>query len=321
MKATLSIAILLLLLGSCKKKSVNCGAECTENEELIFNSGFEGVSLMQNGNNARIIGVDTTFTEFNNWNDWYGGNDKGSISIYYEDGDINQRFAEIIEDPLNPGNRVLHYDIQSTNVFTENDPTKSRIQLQLHDTKCMKEYYQKVDIMLPSEMEQLKAFPNKINWLSVFEFWNNGNWTGEKYPFRITVTLHKEKEVGADLHFNVHAQTFKKPNNFTGIWNETNTSFSIPFDQWMSLELYVLEGDENNGRFYMAATPSGGTKEVLFDIYNSTQHPEEKCPDGFTHVHPMKWYSSHELTQYMKDNGKSLEIYWDNWELYKNKEP
>lgn len=322
MKRTLPLlfCLLTLIFSSCKK-SINCGVPCDYNEELVFNGGFEGVTIEQNGTKAHINGIDTAFTEKNNWDDWDKGDDVPFFNINYEDGDISQRKADLVDDPIHPGNTVLHYDIKSTNVFKRNDPLKSRIQVQMVDMQCIREYYHTVDIMFPSDMAQLKSYPDKIIWLSIFEFWNNGNWTGERFPFRITVSLHKEKEVEADLHYNVHAQTFKKPNNFTDVWNETATNFAIPFDQWMELELYVLEGDENNGRFYMAVTPEGGTKEVLFDINNTTQHPKEKCPDGFTHIQPLKWYTSHDLTQYMKDEGKSLEVYWDDWQLWKNKQP
>ena len=325
MKNIIVVGVLIMtsLLGSCRKKSTNCGLECTQNEELLFNFGFEDVLLSQNDNRAEISGIDAGYTSNNNWNEWNStaDNPAGTISIYYEDGDISQRTAELTSDPLDASNQVLHYKINSTNVSKNNKPSKSRIQMELHDTECIKEYYQTVKIMLPSSMTILEDYPDKIHWLSIFEFWNNGNWTNEKYPFRITVGLNKISTASDNLHLKVDAQTFKKPNNFKTIWEETATSFDIPFDQWMELELYVLEGDESNGRFYLAVTPDGSAKQVLFDINNTTQHPKEKCPDGFTHIHPLKWYTSHELTDFAKGEGESLEIYWDDWRVWRNKTP
>ena len=63
---------------------------------------------------------------------------------------------------------------------------------------------------------------------------------------------------------------------------------------------------------YMSVTPDGGSEQVLFNVVETTQHPKEKCPDGFTHVQPLKWYTSSELVEHMKTAGYSLEIYWDD---------
>lgn len=322
MKRTRLLLTLLICTSifACRKKSVHCGKECTYEEELLFNFGFEDVILTQDGNKARIVGTDTAYSDHNVWED-FTNEENGSVLINYEGGDISERIAEIGPDPLNPQNNVLHYNIISPNVYENDKPKKARIQTRFFTPGCIKEYYQKVDIYFPEDMTQLKDYPESIYWLSIFEFWNNANWTDEKFPFRITVGLHKENGAGNELNFNAEAQTFKRPNNFTNVWSETATSFNIPFGQWMELEMYVLEGDESSGKFYMAVTLDGGTKEVLFDISNTTQHPKEKCADGFTHIHPLKWYTSVELSNFMKDNNKGLEIYWDNWEVWKNKKP
>jgi hypothetical protein len=89
----------------------------------------------------------------------------------------------------------------------------------------------------------------------------------------------------------------------------------------MEIELYIKEGDENNGRFYMAVSLENGSKIVLFDIYNNTQHPKEKCADGFTHFEAMKIYVGEDDINYMKDANKELAIFWDNWKFYQNKTP
>ncbi|NOQ72908.1 MAG: hypothetical protein GQ574_12945 [Crocinitomix sp.] len=102
-------------------------------------------------------------------------------------------------------------------------------------------------------------------------------------------------------------------------WDQTNTTFPIPFGEWMEIELYLKEGGQSSGRFYMAVTPEGGTKQVLFDITNNTQHEKEKCPDGFTHMQPLKLYTGDDLINYMRNNGKELSIYWDDWSFYVNK--
>lgn len=324
MKRTILLILTVLpVLSACKKKSINCGVECNYEETALVKFGFEGITLAQEDQRASFGGIDHAFTSENDWDNWHkdANNEFGFININYEEGDISQRIAELVTDPFDANNQVLKFQINETNVYKNGKPLKSRVQVQYHDTKCIKEYYQTINIMLPTEMEVIKNYPDKIVWLSIFEFWNNANFSGEKYPFRITVGLHKGPNVGDEIHYNVEAQTFKQPNNFTDVWEETNTSFNVPFNQWMELELYLLEGDKSNGRFYMAVTPEGGTKEVLFDITNTTQHPKEKCPDGFTHFQPLKWYTSSELTDFVQSQNSSLVIYWDDWQAWKNKAP
>ena len=44
-KGILLLTILIIIVGSCKKKSVNCDLPCTYDEELIFQTGFNNTSL------------------------------------------------------------------------------------------------------------------------------------------------------------------------------------------------------------------------------------------------------------------------------------
>ncbi len=60
---------------------------------------------------------------------------------------------------------------------------------------------------------------------------------------------------------------------------------------------------------------------MVFDITDTMQHPKETCPDGFTDIHPLKFYTSEKLTDHMKNNGKKLELFWDDWKIYRNKSP
>jgi len=253
-------------------------------------------------------------------NDWSNGNEKGRIDILYQGGTEEERIAKLVVDPKEPTNQVLHFDIKSPNVYDGNKATRSRTQMQFHNTSCLKECYQTVRLYFPEEMSQLKEYLEEIYWLPVFEFWNNANWTDEKNPFRVTVEVVKEAGAENNLHFSAEGQIDETIGAFENVWVEENTDFTIPFDQWMEVELYILEGDQNNDRFYMAVTPEEEEeKQVLFDVTNATQHPKEKCPDGFTHLQPLKWYTSDKLANYMKDQGKSLEIYWDDWSVWRNK--
>ncbi|PWL27354.1 MAG: hypothetical protein DCO96_11460 [Fluviicola sp. XM-24bin1] len=138
----------------------------------------------------------------------------------------------------------------------------------------------------------------------------------------MSVNLYKEEGAGNAVNFRVKSDYQKcRSCQWKEVWGETATNFPLVFGKWMEVEMYIKEGDENNGRFYMAVTPENGSKIVLFDITNTTQHPKEKCPDGFTHFEPMKMCTSGDNINHMRNAGKELSLYWDDWKLYLNKTP
>jgi hypothetical protein len=322
MKYLLFISVLALSF-SCKKKSINCGLDCdNQNEELIFQTGFTGTS-MENGEyqNVNFSGNDPNLSEKSDWEAFKTNGKIGYVEIGYEDGDDTQRLASITDDPDSVGNKVLKYQLFEPHI-KEGANRKGRAQLSVHDNNCIKEIHHKVKLKLHPDLAFFKERDEKLAWFTLFEIWNNGAWTKEKYPFRVTVNLFKEEGAANDINFRVKSD-FQKCSTckWEEVWGETQTDFPVRFGEWMELEIYLKEGDDNSGRFYMSVTPKGESKIVLFDISNTTQHPKEKCADGFTHFEAMKIYTSEENINYMNDAGKELAIYWDDWELHLNKQP
>lgn len=317
----LFISVLTLL--ACRKESLNCDLECDTENQLIFQSGFNNTAVETvSDTRVKLTGTDLAFDTLSNWNELGNHPNIGHYQINYEDGNDDQRFADIISDPMDETNKVLRFKINEPHIYKGNKAIKGRVQMGIINANCIKEYYQTVRLYLHPDMAHLKDWDKRVHWLSLFEFWNNGNWTGEKYPFRVTVNLAKLDEGPVDnLYFQVKGDHQNRLGNWKDDWKIAAEDFNVPFGQWMELELYIKEGDEENGRFYMAVTPEGGTKDVLFDLTNNTQHSKEKCPDGFSHFHPLKFYTSDALINYMKDDNKNLEIYWDDWKIYRNKTP
>lgn len=320
-RITVLMFILTITIVSCKKKSINCGVDCgNQNEELIFQTGFEGTVITSGDyENDNLSGTDPNFTSTSSWSDFKAHSKIGFVEISYEDGTDNQRKAAIVEDPDNGSNSVLKYQIFEPHI-KEGSNYKGRIQLAVHDNNCINEIYQTIKLKLHPDLVQFQNRADRLYWFTLFEFWNNGAWTKEKYPFRVSVNLFKEEGAGKPLNFRVKSDYFKN-RKWTEVWGETATSFPVTFGKWLEIELYIKEGDENNGRLYMAVTPENGTKTVLFDISNTTQHPKEKCPDGFTHFEVMKMYLGEDDINYMKNANKDLVIYWDDWKLYTNRKP
>jgi hypothetical protein len=48
---------------------------------------------------------------------------------------------------------------------------------------------------------------------------------------------------------------------------------------------------------------------------------KDPAPNGLTGYNPMKLYTSSALVSYVKSKGKTLQIYWDDFKLWKNKRP
>lgn len=312
----------LLALFSCKKESMNCGVACTYEEELLFQTGFEQTVLTNDDwSKVNLSGVDPAFASNNSWEELNNRSDIGTAQISYEDGEDDQRIAEILPDPENPSNSVMSFKIMEPHI-KEGTKKKGRVQLNVNQNQCIREIYQTVKLRLHPDMAYLKNWEKRVYWLSLFEFWNNADWTKEKYPFRVTVNLFKDEEGAvSDMYFHVKGDYKKncKTCKWQKEWEETGSNFSVPFGQWMEIEIYLKEGDAENGRFYMTVTPEGGTKTIVFNLTRTTQHPKETCPDGFSHFQPMKLYTSDELIDYMSAGDKKLQVYWDDWNIYKNK--
>ena len=316
------LALSMMLSVCACKRSVNWNVDCDAAQSMIFQTGFNNCAIYEKTKSQDVIrGMDTAFNDFNDWAMLDHHTNIGTCTISYEDGDASQRYAAITADPADPANTVLLFKIIEPHI-REGYHKKGRVQINLNDNQCIKAYYQTVRLYLHPDMASLKQYAEKISWLSLFEFWNNANFSGERNPFRVTVNLVKTQDGPVEnMYFKVKGERDIRLGGWDALWQETATGFPVPFGAWMEIELYIQEGDGDTGRFYFAVTPQGSPKQVLFDITNATQHPRERYPDGYTHMNPLKLYTDDKLIQFMKDNGKNLEVYWDDWTFYRSTKP
>ena len=232
------------------------------------------------------------------------------------------RFAKIVPEPGNPSNHVLQFWLDQPNV----EGSKGRIQGNLYGNKGMKEFYQSERIFLTSDFNTVRTFPDKINWLTIAEFWNNVTWSQTvPYGFRITLGIGKPVTTESDLYFILDAQDCQLfadgSQKYTTLWSLTNQKVKVPIGKWFTLEYYYKEGNAENGRFYMTIQPDGGQKEIIFDQKAITHNTKDPAPDGVTDFNPIKLYTSKQLIEYMKSKDKTLQIYWDDFKLWKDKRP
>jgi len=303
------------------------GNPSSEKPELIFQTGFEGSSrvvpdLSTNDYGAHfeyITGVDNTLSRKNDWDkDWRGCTKSGTFQLQYTGGDSTKRYAKIIAEPGNPKNKVLQFWMNDSWHASEGQQ-KARIQANIYGVKDgFKEFYQSVRVFLSNDFNVLKNYPQKITWLTISEFWNNEWWVAtEKHGFRISLGIGKPTGDKSDLNFILDSQD----TGFKTVWSGDNTKLKVPIGKWFTMEYYFKEGNKETGQFYMAVTPDGEPRQVAYDIHNFTHNTNDPSPDGLTGYNPIKLYTSKEVVAYVKSQGKTLQIYWDDFKLWKNKRP
>lgn len=343
LKPILSGIGFLLLVFSCSKDRLDGDMPAEDNpvnkmleknSKLLFNSGFESGSKIIHGKDPftsddDIGGIDISVSSPNDWvTDIDNSSYLGLFNLQYQGGDTTMRIARIVPEPGNPENQVLHFWLNEPNV---NNGSKARIQANIYESQNdkingTKELYQSVRLYLPEDMEVVKKYPNKISWLTILEVWNNIQWIDDPFPYRLTVGIGKPSAESRDLHFMVDAEDYEyatesSKGRYVELWHDMNTNVSVPIGNWVVLEYYLKEGNQQNGRFYMAMTPEGGEKQVIFDIRNFTHNTNDPNPDGITLWNPMKLYTSKDLVNYIRGEGKTLQVYWDDLEIRGNRKP
>lgn len=292
--------------------------------DLIFQSGFENDSrVVSRNDDSDLIGSDRSLSAHS---DWVKDLDEhpaiGNFNIQYQGGDSTMRYARIVPEPGNPENHVLHFWLDQPNV----GGGKGRIQGNLYGNEGIKEIYQSVRMFLPEDFNAVRTYPKEIHWLTIAEFWNNITWSQTvPYRFRITLGIGKPTAAESDLYFILDAEDCELfpdgKQKYTTIWAEINKTIKVPIGEWFTMDYYYKEGDEANGRFYLSIEREGQNRQVVFDLKKITHHSQDPAPDGLGHFNPIKLYTSKELIGHMKSQGKTLQIYWDDLKLWKNKTP
>lgn len=253
----------------------------------------------------------------------------GALSVQYQGGNADQRIAEVVADPSDPGNRVLQFRLREANVSDSSGlPVKGRVQLNAYNIEptTARELRLSTRVFLASDIDLLRQLRATFDWLTLSEWWNDAGWTGQAYPFRVSIDIVKvSSRRGSPLNFRASAQTLDPAtqNWNRTVWQITNRSVQVPTGRWVTLEYAYLEGNASTGRFYMAMTPDGGARTVLFDVRSWTHHPDDPAPDGLTHVNPLKLYTSKQVIDHVRNAGGTLSVYWDDlsFRLCRDRQP
>jgi hypothetical protein len=318
-----NLASNLPLLSTASPSDKSSALTCNQSFSTTLNTDFEGrmsLSPFHDGQHLRFSGQDG----FNVCLDKSksDSNLTPALSlpvIQFQGGDESSRFATIEADPQNIENKTLLFGLRSPNVPSgKPNQFKGRVQMNVYGNTAVRQLKMSVRMFLHADMELVRSFPGPVNWLTISEWWNNAGWTGEGYPFRVSINLVKESAGRySPLMFHVQSETLdQKTRRWSNVvWKHTADNFVVPTGRWIDLEYGYKEGDASQGRFFMAATVEGGKRIILFDIKNFTHHPGDPSPNGLTHFNPLKLYTSGRLIDHVRENGGVMQIYWDDLKL------
>lgn len=238
----------------------------------------------------------------------------GVPEIQFEGGVISQREARVLDEPGQTGNRLLEFAVREPNVrLPGTNGMKSRVQMNLYGNKDVAEVYQSVRLRLGPELAALASYPKAFNWFTLSEWWNNAGWTGEPFPFRISVNLGSGGP-GRPLHISVHATVMPEGRSDWSrmVWAQDAAALEVPLGRWLVVEYYFREGDAKTGRFVMRVTPDGSKATTVVDVTDYTRHPDNQQPDGLRHFNPIKLYTSAAITEHVRRRGGALVAQWDD---------
>ncbi len=322
---------------------------------LIFQTGFGPDSTgVPSANDpdawSDITGRDTAFPDRSDWtadleNRVVSENPlikTGKFRFFYQDkvGTADERYARIVPDPVDPTNPVLEFHIQKGMVDVA--LPLGRIQADLYGNIGLHEFSLRYRLRLSSSLRVLEEFPTTFHeassWLTLAEFWNGIPWDkGTTNHGRIGLVLQKKSGVGQPLRFRASAERGVPGRGFGDMWEETAEHFTIPYDRWMTVEFFLKEGPgralvngkptgaepppDEAGRYFLAVTPDGGQRVVVFDRRDWTYDwakPDGKPHHGWMGLNPMKLYTSRKLVDYVRENsgGQPMSVYWDDFELW-----
>lgn len=243
-----------------------------------------------------------------------------AMSVFYEvPGDVNDRYARIVDDPTGKENKVLKYWLKNAVIDAGYlDHTKGRIQSGFPDDLVDAfEVYSSQRMFIDKDMNLLVNYPPDGDpwWIGVIieEFWSGAPWEGHPNPSRINLSMYP---FGGKLHLQMICKSSLDSRVF---WEAYNPGYSIPVGEWLKVEVGYKMGNAESGRMVVVITPeSTGKREIVFDVTNWTYDPKADEPGGtgpvpLTKWNPQKLYTSDNVINFIRDSGGVAQVYWDDF--------
>ena len=306
----------------------------SENDDFkwSFNSGFEENSEHVFVENTTapctddIHGTDFSVQQNGDWGGDLEGSAFGDALFCFGGGDRTQRGIDFVQDPDDSTNQAMHMWIvePAENISDSDDiacngedagSRKARIQHVLRDNPNLHAFQYQVRIRLGDSFQTLVDSENEFNWMTIGEYWNNQ--PNEEHSFRVTLNLVKpNNESGTPFYFGMKADKQDEgASEWTSAWPEEIVSdVEVPIGSWFTLDVIMIEGDNENGRAIVHVTIDGDEFEVA-DITGWTHAPSDPNPDGFRTLNTMKIYTSGSVMCGLNDLNQTLDVWWDDYKI------
>jgi hypothetical protein len=296
---------------------------------LVFQSGFEPGTQhnFAEGSGAPctddLTGIDQSVSEKGDWELDLEGGDFGVGHFCFGGGDRSQRQVNLVPDPEDANNQVLHMQLiePGENVSDDDDiacngegsgKRKARAQHTLKESPALHSFDYRVRLRLGSGMQVLVDAPYEITWMTIGEFWNNNS--AEDDSFRVTLNLVKPATAGAPFTFGLKTDTQANGAHTWEAIYEHVSDVVVPIEQWFILEVSVTEGDATTGRVIVHVTTADGVRHEVDDFTGWTVHPDG-TQDGFRDINTMKLYTSGDVMCGIKAAGHTLDAWWDDYAI------
>jgi hypothetical protein len=123
-------------------------------------------------------------------------------------------------------------------------------------------------------------------------------------------------EVGTPFYFGLKAD---KQDNGSSDWElvwpeEIISDVKVPIGSWFTLDVTIVEGDNDTGRVIVDVI----IDEVEYEVANVTawtHAPSNPNPDGFKAINTMKIYTSGSVMCGLNDLEQRLEVWWDDYKI------
>ena len=315
MKSTF-LLVSLLVLASCNNSTAVELKEYVKPShfELVLKTDFEKINVEGRPANAHKKIKFKNLVKPQQSNLPIG--DENIFTVNYEAGTIADRYARLTQDPKDSNNQVLHYWLRNAAIpCVFKSHKKGRIQIAINPRDAnvgLPSFYSKCRIYLHPDIALLKKYP--INgdrfWsdITIQQLWMGAE--GEAAPAQISLHVGPDPTNGK-LRISASCSNTKNKS----FWNSVNSNIELPVGEWITMETGYVMGDAKSGRFKVVInSPSLKKPITAIDVTNVTYNPKAAKPIGLSHWQPLKFYTSDNIINFIRNNGGVTQIYWDDFE-------
>ena len=302
-----------------------CSASSAWSADKLFESGFEANSAILHPTGTfvpwTITGIDAS-TGYD-WTDdiralGTGASDFGLYGAADHTWGTDTIIA-LVADPANASNQVLEFS--AINTATNGCRLQVGLEWNLPGSTLTTEYYEKYRMRFDGFEELNTVGPASVEWLIIQQHFEHLVATPTCQVSNLYLSIHKGNGISSSTYWDLGWRYtdgcdsgwvyFSTPSDIA--WHQTNTTVPIPNETWFTIEWYAKKGNGSTGRVIVYITPDGGTRTLLFDVTDYTEHPTRA--GYYRESSPFCIYADN-TSDTMATAGHPLTIYFDDFEYW-----